>query len=267
MAANPPSIRVSAKKFLPFFVQARDQNLNEADTVQRVVRFLERVLGYDAMTEITRESLIKGKYVDIAIKLDGSTRLLVEVKAAGTDLRDRHTDQARAYAAEGNVAWVALTNGLCWNLYHLTFDEGIEHDLVFSVDLSGDQFERCADDLAVLHRDGLKKSMHEEMWRTRTALGAQSLGKALFTKSVLRLLRREIRRVEGISVDEERMATALKELFSIEAREQMGPVKIRRKRKKKDSPGVELGVPEATAASAPTVEDEGDGPAEPPTSS
>lgn len=45
-------IRRSLKKFVPHLLAARDENLNEADTVQRLVKFFEDVLGYDAMSEI-----------------------------------------------------------------------------------------------------------------------------------------------------------------------------------------------------------------------
>jgi hypothetical protein len=246
MAASPPSIRPAFRKIAPFLIQAAEQSLNEADTVRRVVKVFEDVLEYDGMVEISREALIKGKYVDLAIKLDGTIRLLVEVKAAGTILRDRHIDQARAYAADGNIRWVVLTNGTSWNLYHLTFEEGIEHDLVFSVEVAPDRTDEAADALAVLHRDSVRKGLHEELWRRKSALSAQSLGRALFTESVLRVIRREVRLTEGISVDEEDLASGIKMLFSPEAREQMGPIKIRRRKRKRAV---------QTTSSAPTSEE------------
>jgi hypothetical protein len=52
----------------------------------------------------------------------------------------------------------------------------------------------------------------------------------LYTDSVLRLIRREIRKRAGILVDEEDLAAAFHALFSPEAREKIGPVKIRRRR-------------------------------------
>jgi len=108
----PVDIRRPLKKFLPHLLKAQEESLNEADTIQRLVKVFEEVLGYDAMTEITREKQVKDKYVDIAIKIDGAVRLLVEAKAAGTTLRDRHIEQAERYAAEGNIRWVLLTNGV-----------------------------------------------------------------------------------------------------------------------------------------------------------
>lgn len=82
------------KKYLPHLLKAQEDNLNEADTLQRIVKVFEEVFGYDVLTEVTREKQIRDKYVDLAIKIDGVTKLLVEVKAAGITLRDRHIDQA-----------------------------------------------------------------------------------------------------------------------------------------------------------------------------
>jgi len=236
MAANlgTASVRSALRKVLPYLVQAKDQNLNEADTVERVVKMLTDVLGYDGMTEVTHESNIKGKYVDLAVKLDGVTKFLVEVKSAGTTLRDRHTDQARSYAAEGNIPWVVLTNCTDWYLYHLTFDEGIDHERVFEIDLSGEHAATAYEKLALLHRDSIRKNVLQEFWRRHSALSPASLGRALFTESVIRILRRNIRKSEGILIDEEDLVTGLKELFSADAREQIGPIRIHRQRKKRD---------------------------------
>jgi hypothetical protein len=124
----PPDISRPLKKFLPHLLQAQCDNLNEADTVQRLIKVFEEVLGYDSLTEISRET--QNKYVDVALKVDGVTRLLVEAKAAGVTLRDRHIEQAQSYASRNNCQWVLLTNGVVWQLYHLTIEEGIEYERV-----------------------------------------------------------------------------------------------------------------------------------------
>lgn len=223
-------IRKPLKKLLPHLLKAQEENLNEADTSRRVVKVFEEVLGYDAMTEITSEKQIKEKYVDIAIKIDGTIRLLIETKAAGTTLRDRHIEQAERYAAEGNIRWVLLTNGIVWNLYHLSFGEGIEYEHVFSLNLASDSFDPASGLLGLLHRQSIRKGDHEAFWQRRAALSPESVGKALFTEEVLRFIRREIRRCEGTLIDEEDLANAIHGMFSIEARERIGPLRIRRKK-------------------------------------
>jgi predicted type IV restriction endonuclease len=231
----PVDIRKPLKKYLPYLLSAQADNLNEADTVQHLVKVLEEVFGYDAMTEITREKQIKDRYVDLAVKVDGVVRLLVEVKSAGTTLRDRHIEQAQNYAANDNLRWVLLTNGVVWNLYHLTFEEGIESERAFSIDLSTSPLDKAAATLGILHRSAIRKNEHETFWEHQCALNPSSLAKSLFCEEVLRLIRRDIRRREAILVDEEDLAGAIHHLFSVEVREQMGPLKIRRRRAGKSS--------------------------------
>lgn len=225
-------IRKPLKKFIPLLAEARDEGLNEADTVLRLCRFFEEVLGYDGLRDISREAELKGKYVDVCLKIDGRVRLLVEAKAANVRLRDKHIDQAQSYASRNNYRWVILTNGIDWNLYHLTFDEGIEYEHAFEVTLAPDaDLEQAASKLALLHKKSLGKGQLDEYWEMATALGASSIGKALFQERVLMLIRREIRRDAGVLIDREDLAKALHEMLTLEAREHIGPVKVRRRRK------------------------------------
>jgi predicted type IV restriction endonuclease len=224
-------IRRPLKKLLPHLLKARDDNLNEADTLQRITKLFEEVLGYDPLVEITRETQVKDKYVDVAIKIDSAIRLLVEAKSAATVLRDRHIEQAQHYAAQANIPWVLLTNGVIWNLYHLSFEEGIEYVRVFSADLAEDDIDKAAEYLALLHRQSVKKGELEEYWDHRAALSPDSIGRALFTEEALKFIRREIRRRHGMLIDEEDLAAAIHGMLSTEAREQIGPLKIRRRRK------------------------------------
>lgn len=225
-------VKRSLKKFLPHLLQAKADSLNEADTVQRIIKVFELVLGYSMLSEITRESNIKDKYVDLAIKIDGRIRLLVEVKSAGTVLRDRHIEQAERYAAEGNHRWVVLTNGTSWNLYHLTFEEGIEYERLFALDLAdAEAFDTSVSCLALLHRQCVRKGQLDDHWDKRVAMNPASVGKSLFSEAVLRLIRRDIRKRENLVVDEEDLAKAIHEMMTPEAREQIGPMRIRRKKK------------------------------------
>jgi len=222
-------VRKPLKKFIPHLVAARDQNLNEADIVVRLIKVLEDVLGYDGLSEITREMNLKDKYVDLAVKVDGTVKFLIEAKSAGTELRDRHIEQAERYAAENNIRWVLLTNGIVWNLYHLTFEEGIEYARAFSIDITTD-LDQCAECLGLLHRTSVRKNGLDDFWAHRVALGPASIGRALFHENTLRLMRREVRKREGLAIDEEDLAKALHDMLSIESREVIGPLKIRRQR-------------------------------------
>ncbi|MCE9619066.1 MAG: type I restriction enzyme HsdR N-terminal domain-containing protein [Planctomycetes bacterium] len=227
-------IRRALKKFAPTFIQAREASLNEADTVLRLCKCFTDVFGYDAIGDISREANLKNKFVDVCLKIDDQIRILVEAKAAPVQLRDRHIEQAQAYASHNNYPWVLLTNGVEWNLYHLTFGEGIEYEIAFSVSLDKEEsFDEAVEKLSYLHRHSVKKGLLEKFWETETALSAGSIGKSLFTDSALNFLRRQIRKDSGMLVDTEELASSIQQMFTAEAREQIGPVKIRRKRKTK----------------------------------
>ena len=199
----------------------------------RVVTVLSDVLGYDNLSEITSEQRIRERYVDFAVTIDGVTRFLVEVKAAGLTLRDRHIEQAEHYAAQGNIPWVLLTNASTLSLYHLTFDEGIDYERVFSIDLESGSLDEAVSSLRILHRKLIVKGEHERFWKEKLALSPESVGRALFTHGVIRLIRREMRHQKGFLIDIEDLAKVLHELFTPEAREQMGPAKIRKGTKPK----------------------------------
>lgn len=262
----PVDIRKPFKKYLPHMLKARADNLNEADTVQRLVKVFEDVLGYDAMSEITREAAIKERFCDVALKIDGTIRILVEAKSAATPLRDRHTEQAQNYAAHANIQWVLLTNGVQWNLYHLTFGEGIDAVLAFSVDVSDGLTDKGGELLALLHRQAVKKGELESFWTHRIALGPASIARALFAEEALSFMRRDIRRREGINIDEEDLAEAIHEMLSTEAREIIGPMKIRRRAKPRAAKKPEAAIERAdfvpaieeppAPADSPTTEEE-----------
>ena len=226
-------VRKDLKKYLPHLEKAKEENLNEGDTVLRLGKVFEDVFGYDPMSEISRESSIKDRFVDIALKVEETTRLLVEVKSAATDLRHKHIEQAQNYAANANIPWVLLTNGLVWNLYHLTFTEGIDAVLAFTVDLEKGIDDKGGELLSLLHRQSVQKGDLDDYWSHRKALGPECVARSLFTQEALRVIRRDIRRREDILIDEEDLAEAIHGMFSTEAREQMGPLKIRKKAKKK----------------------------------
>jgi len=227
-------IRKSLRKHIPYLIRAQEQNMNEADTVFRVVKICEEVLGYDPLKEISRETQIKRKYIDLVLKIDNVIKLLIEVKAAGiVKLRDRHIEQAYNYASRNNYRWILLTNGVVWNLYHLTFEKGIEFELAFSIDLGKDDYNKAVEYMSILHRDCIKSNGLEKFWEITVALASASIGKALFHEDILMNIRREIKRRTGILIDTEDIALAIRNMFSQETREQIGPLKIWKKRRQR----------------------------------
>jgi hypothetical protein len=238
--AIPKDVLAQLKRFATAFKEARDRGANESDTAMFLVKFFEDVLGYDSFKgEISKELAIKDKYCDIALKVDGAVKVLVEAKAAGLKaLVAKHIDQAENYAAHSGLPWVVLTNGIEWHLYHLTFNEkeGIAHEVVFEADLLAEldvDPDALWAKLGILSRASVKKNELEEFWAHRKVLSAASVVKVLFHEDVLAVIRRELNREAPARLDVEDVFKAVRDVLSREALGDAGDLGIRKKRKRR----------------------------------
>jgi predicted type IV restriction endonuclease len=245
----PVDIRRPLKKFIALFSKAREANLNEADTSTHIERFLEEVLGYDVLTEITKEQKTGGGKIDLAVRIDGQVHFLVEVKKAKSRLNEQHLRQTKHYALDEGVSWAVLTNGVTWQLYHITLDGGTQCDRVFTVDLAEGPMDRLEALLGLLHRASVRRNKLEAYWKEQTALNPESVRKALFQEDVLRMIRRKIKAHKGIVVGMADLAGAIHSMFSEKCRLEMGPPKVITKiaGRKKQQPA---GAAPANAAAA-----------------
>ena len=155
-------IKNDLKEYIAIFRKAYEQEMTESDTSLRVSKFLENVLKYDVFTEVSREHRIKNRYVDYAVKVDEKVQFFIEVKQASLALKERHIEQASNYAANAGVSWILLTNGKNWNMYHLTFDEGIQISLVWSIDILEGDIKDSVSKLSMLHKKNIKKGSHND---------------------------------------------------------------------------------------------------------
>jgi hypothetical protein len=193
------SARLAAglKRFQPIMDSARARDVTEADTVTIVKDVLGEVLGYDKYSEVTSEHQIRGTYCDLAIKLDGKLSWLIEVKAAGIELKESHVKQAVDYAANQGCEWVALTNAHRWLVFRVTFAKPIEQTLVAEVDFASLNARKDSDLelLWLLSKEGWLKSHLDDYAAQQEALSKFTVGALLLTEPVLSVLRRELRRV------------------------------------------------------------------------
>ena len=229
-------------RFAEVFRAARERGDNEANTVTFLLRFFEDVLGYDSLQgEVCREEAIKDRFCDLALKIGGECRVLVEVKAAShKSLSAKHIEQAENYAAHAGVPWVLLSNGIEWQLFHLTFNEGegIAHDLVFAAHLLDEVesgVEALWSKLEILSRAEVKKGSLDDYWSQKKILSPASLLRVLFHEDVLRVIRRELRKEAEAMLDVEDVFRAVRDIISKEALAEAGDLGIikRRKRRKK----------------------------------
>jgi len=228
------------RKFAAAFREARDRGANESDTVMFLVKFFEEVLGYDSLKgEISKELAIKDRYCDIALKIDGTVRVLVEGKAAGIKgLVDKHIEQAENYASKAGIRWVALTNGIEWRLYHLSWaeNEGITHDLAWQANLL-DDMEADAEGLwrklCLLGRSSVERGFLDEYWGQKKALSPGSVVRVLFREEVLTAVRRELNRNAPARLEMEDVFNAVRDALSKEALLEAGDISMKKRKKKR----------------------------------
>lgn len=228
------------RKYAQAFKDAKERNANESDTVMFVVKFLEDVLEWDSFKgEISKEAQIKDRYCDIALKLDGNIKILVECKAAGLQsLVEKHIEQAENYASRAGVQWVVLTNGIEWRLYHLSFseNEGIVHDIAFTANIV-DEIDASADELwsklQLLTREAATNDGLGAYWSFRKTLSKGSIVKVLFTQDVLTAIRRELNRNASARLEIQDVFAAVRDALSKEALLEAGDIGITKRRKRR----------------------------------
>lgn len=234
------NLSVKLKRFAQAFKDARDRGANESDTVMFLIKFFEDVMGYDSLAgEIAKEVVIKDKYCDFGIKIDGSVRILVEAKAAGNKgLRDKDIEQAEHYAAHSGIRWVVLTNGVEWQLYHLSFNEGegINHEIAFEINITGileQDLERVWACLRLLSKESMLNGDVDAFWSQKKTLSPASLIRVLFSEPVLSVVRRELNRNVEVRLEMSDVFSAIKDVISKDALMEAGDITITKKRKKR----------------------------------
>jgi len=202
------------KHFQGVLAAQRARDVSEADTVTVIKDVLSDLFGYDKYAELTSEHSIRGTYCDLAIQFDGKVQFLIEVKAIGLGLKDNHVKQTIDYAANQGVEWVALTNGVEWVLYHVLFKKPIDKEEVARINLLDVNLKSDADQdcLLLLTKEGLARNALAEYRDRKDATSRFMLAAIILnSEAVKTALRREVRRVSEIMVDEDTIDKVLRE--------------------------------------------------------
>lgn len=209
--------RAALKKFIPKLREAKEKNLNEADTRMRVRLLLSEVLGYDLLDDITQEHMVQSHYVDLTVKNKGKIIFFIEAKSVDTTLRETHAYQATNYAATGGVNLCLLTNGVDYRLYYLTWDKAkVENTLILSFNLIDDDINEAAEKLFLLSKESFKKGLMDKYIAEVTSLGDKNLVQALLSRRVLSAIRLELKGITGHNIKEEAIERSISKLFSAE---------------------------------------------------
>lgn len=202
--SNVPAVVVNRintviPKFKRVLKSALNKDVNESDTVTIVSDMLSEVFGFDKYEEVTREYAISSTYCDLAIKLDGKVEYLIEVKAVGIKLNDRHLKQAVDYAARSGISWVILTNGVQWNVHRVTLNGCVSDELVYSFDITTINHKN-AEELNMLYmlcKRGVQKSNLDSFYSHKKSVNSYSVGAVIQTEAVISAIRREMKKVNS----------------------------------------------------------------------
>ena len=207
----------AVNKFKKLLKQAKENDINEADTVTIVTSMLEEVFGFDKFTEITKEHPIQTQgrpyYCDIAVRDGKQLSYLVEVKAIGLGLKGKHLNQAVTYASREGIKWVVLTNGIQWEIHRVELQDKIISEKLFHFDFleinpkQKDQQEL----LFLLCKRGMQKDLISEFYEYKQSVNPYMLGALLLSDSLIMTIRRELRKLKpGIKVSIEQIAHLMK---------------------------------------------------------
>jgi predicted type IV restriction endonuclease len=221
MATIPTKVKdrliAGIKRFNSILTSAKTRDVNESDTVTIVTDMLAEVFGFDKYSEITSEYVIRGTFVDLAIKLDGKLQLLIEVKAIGLDPKDAFVKQSVDYAANQGVDWVILTNAAKWQVYKVTFGKPINQELVLEIDFLNTSPKSTTDleNLYLITKEGIGRSVLGDYHTQRQALSRFFIGAIIISDPVLEMIRRELRKMSpDVKIDAEQIKdVVLQEIF------------------------------------------------------
>lgn len=187
----------TVKSLVAVAISHKTRDVSEADTVTLVKDMLAEVFGYDKYNELTSEQQIRGTFCDLAVKIDGKIRVLIEVKAAAIALNETHLRQAINYGAHEGIEWIVLTNALEWRLYRIKFGQPIEYELVSSfciadINLKNEEDQRR---LFLLCREGITSDAMGLYHQHISVLNKFTVAQVILGEPVVSVVRRELRRL------------------------------------------------------------------------
>jgi len=175
----------------------KDRDVAEADTVTLVKDILAYVFGYDKYFELTSEQQIRGTFCDLAVKIEGKIKYLIEVKAAGINLNESHLRQAVNYGANQGIEWVVLTNSIEWQLYRIKFGQPLDYEAVSTFNLL-DVSAKNEDDqrkMFLLCREGITNDAMGLYHQHTQLFNRFTVAQIVISEPVVTCIRRELKRI------------------------------------------------------------------------
>ncbi len=205
-------ISSTLKTYQSVAISHKSRDVSEADTVTLVKDILSDCFGFDKYVELTSEQQIRGTYCDLAVKIDGKIKYLIEVKAAGVTLNDSHLRQAINYGAHQGIEWVVLTNAVEWRLHRIKFGQPVDHEEVSSFNFTEVSAKKEDDinKMFLLCREGITSDAMDAYHNHSQILNRYSIAQVLLSESVVSAVRKELKKLyPDVKVDPENILDIL----------------------------------------------------------
>lgn len=185
------------KGFQKIAEQQKARDVSEADTVTLVKDILAGVFGYDKYQELTSEQQIKGAFCDLAVRVDGKIRYLIECKSAGVTLNASHLRQALNYGMNQGIEWVILTNAVEWRIYRIKFGQPPVEEELFSLDFLSANPKNDDDlqKLFMLCKEAVVTDALDTYHQVVQTFNKHTVSVVLQSEPLLNALRKELRRL------------------------------------------------------------------------
>ena len=194
-------ISQNVKKFQKIITTAKNNDINEADTVSIIKDILSEVLGFDKYNDVTSEYAVKRTFCDLAIKKEGNPYILIEVKAIGIHLKDDHTKQALDYGSNAGIDWIILTNAAQWKIYKIIFSKPIQSELVYEFNFE-ELNPRKASDVEMLYyicKEAVSKTapkgLLDDFREQKQLLSRYLIGQILLTDDIAEAIKKMLKKI------------------------------------------------------------------------
>lgn len=227
----------SIKDYHRQYLKKANPDLDESGTRLMINSFLTEVLGFAPIEEVKTEYMIRGTYADYVVQLKGARHFLVEVKAYGIDLSDKHLRQAINYGANEGIEYALLTNGRQFEFYKILFEKPISERKIFSVDLSdSSKLKDSVEMIQYLTKISVADSGLDLLWAKCVALDPKTVAGLLKNKPVLNFLKKALKkRFKHKFSDEEVCHSLDRIIYEAIQLDDIKEVTLRKKRKGNNS--------------------------------
>ena len=189
----------SLKVYHRQYLKKVNPELDESGTRLMINSFLTEVLGFIPIEEVKTEYMIRGTYADYVVQLKGVRHFLVEVKALGIELSEKHLRQAINYGANEGIEWALLSNGKQFDFYKILLEKTkpikISERKVFSVDLSDlSKLKESAWSIQYLHKLSVADKGLDLLWCKCVALDPTTVAGLLHNKPIVNFIKRALKK-------------------------------------------------------------------------